>query len=84
MELLGSILLGVGLIAGFICGIWMLILQFQTSIFWGLGCLFIPFVALIWLVMYWEEGKYPFLYSLGAIALIFAGAFLSGDISEFA
>lgn len=83
MEILSIILLVTGLIVGFICGIWMLILQFQTSIFWGLGCLLIPFVALIWLVMYWEEGKYPFLYSLGAIGLIFAGAFFSGDISEF-
>jgi hypothetical protein len=62
----------------------MLILQFQTSIFWGLACIFIPFVALLWLVMYWEDGKYPFLYSLGFAVLIFAGTFMAGDAGMFA
>ncbi len=84
VEIVGNILLGIGFIGAVICALWMLILQFQTSIFWGLACLFIPLVALLWLVMYWEDGKYPFLYSLGFLVLIFAGTFMAGDAAIFA
>lgn len=51
------LILGYGLIiAG---GLWMLIVTFRTSVWWGLGCLFIPFVELVYLVKYWKEARGP-------------------------
>ncbi len=79
MEILGSILMVVGGLGALACGIWMLILQFQSSILWGLACIFVPFVALIWLAIYWEDGKYPFLYALGFYVLLFGGSYMAGQ-----
>ena len=58
---------------------------FQQSIWWGLGYLFVPFVGLFYIVMFWDDVKKPFLYSLACapalmIGMVLAGAF-SGDLS---
>ena len=82
METLGMIIMVIGAIGLFGCSLWMLVLQFQTSILWGLGCIFIPFVALIWLVLNWDEGKMPFLFSLVFGAIMIGGMFMSGDMSN--
>lgn len=70
------VVLGIGLLISIVCGLWMLVLQFQTSILWGLGCLVIPFVSLIWLIMYWDAGKKPFLISLVGVLLTIGGLFM--------
>jgi len=49
---------------GIVCGFWILVNAFRTSILWGLGSLFVPFVSLIYVIAYWEENKKPFLVSL--------------------
>ena len=64
-----TLLLVGGLIA-FVGAIWMLVVAFRTSVLWGLGCLIVPFVSLIFLVLYWSDAKKPFLYQvLGAILM---------------
>jgi len=73
LEIVASFLLIVGIVGVIACGFVFLIRQFQTSILWGLGCLLIPFVSLIWLVMYWQEGKTPFLYSIMFTGIILVG-----------
>jgi len=80
MELLGTALTVIGGIIMFIGGIWMLIEQFRSGILWGLACMFIPFVALIWLILHWQEGRRPFATSLGGMAVFVVGMFLSGEI----
>lgn len=80
MELIGMILQWAGIIGLFVTALWLLILQFQTSIFWGLACIFIPFVSLIWLILHWEDGKMPFLYSLLFAVVFFGGMFMGGNI----
>lgn len=67
----------VGIIIGIIGGIWMLIEQFKTGILWGLGCLFLPFVSLIWLILHWEEGAKPFAITLAGAVLIVVGSMLA-------
>jgi len=50
-------ILGLGL---FVVGtLWMLMLAFRASIWWGLGCLFIPFVQLFYLFSHWKEAGNP-------------------------
>lgn len=80
MELVGNLLIIVGIIAILIGGVWFLIEEFRSGILWLLACIFIPFVSLLWLVTHWEEGKRPFVIStLGAICCII-GAHMNGRL----
>ena len=47
MEILGMILVGIGGITVLVGSIWFLVVTFQESLLWGLGCMFVPFVSLI-------------------------------------
>ena len=63
------ILFGLAGLAGIVACIYsiMFVIQiFSTSgPIWGLASLFIGPVSIIWLVLNWEDGKEPFLKSLG-------------------
>lgn len=76
MDVLGTGLIGFGLIIALVCGLWTLVLQFQTSILWGLACLLLPLVGLLWLVLYWEDGKRPLFVSLIGCAFMLVGLFI--------
>ncbi len=49
--------------------VWIMVLAFQESVAWGLGCLFVPFVSLIFVIQYWQESKRPFLIGLATSVL---------------
>ncbi len=78
METLGIVLLGLGGIGAFLCGLWLLFLQFQSSVIWGIVCVFLPLASLAWIVVYWDEGKQPFLYGVAFALLLLGGSALSG------
>ena len=63
-----------GIIVFIIGGIGTLIAAFKTSILWGLGCLLIAPVSLIFLVLHWDVAKNPFFLQLAGFALIFLGS----------
>jgi hypothetical protein len=66
-------LLILGGILSFVGGIWLLVAAFQTSVWWGLGSLLVPFVSLIFVIMNWQVAKKPFLISVvGTVVLLFA------------
>ena len=52
-------------------GIWLMVLEFRKSIWWGLGGIFLhgP-VTIIFGVMYWSEVRRPFLLWLTAFAVM--------------
>lgn len=77
MEIIGLILLVIGCVISAVAGIWFLVVAFRESVLWGLGCLFIPFASLIFLIMHWSEAKRPFLWSLLAIVPIAIGMLLA-------
>jgi hypothetical protein len=78
METIGWLLVAVGAIAGATGGLWLLVVAFQESVLWGLGCLFIPIVSLIFVIMHWDEAGKLFLISLaGSIAMV-VGAAMTG------
>ncbi len=60
-------LVGLGLMV--IGGLWLLIVAFQTSILWGLGSLFVPFVSLIFVLLNWNVSKAPFITVVIGFAL---------------
>lgn len=57
-------------IVSIICQILILIRAFTTSIWWGLGSLFVPFVSLFFILFNWSEVKTPFLVNLGAVGAV--------------
>ena len=66
-------LLIVGAIISLVGGIWLLVVAFKESVWWGLGSFFLPFVSLIFVVMHWQVAKKPFLISLaGAVLCVIA------------
>ncbi len=78
MAILGLILFVVGLIVALVGGIWFLVVAFQESILWGLGCLLFSPVSLIFLIMHWDEAGKPFLVQLAGIVPMFAGMMIMG------
>ncbi len=66
-----QILVYLGLAIFVIGGIGTLIAAFKTSLLWGLGCLFISPISLIFLIVHWNVAKNPFFLQLvGCILLI--------------
>jgi hypothetical protein len=57
-------------------GVWLLVVQFQTSIGWGIGSLVLPIVGLVFVFMHREVSKKPFLWQVAGIVLM-ALAFLN-------
>ena len=64
--------IGIGLII--FGGIGTLIAAFKTSLLWGLGCLIIAPVSLLFLFMHWDVAKNPFFLQVPGLALAFIGA----------
>lgn len=64
MGVLYLLLCSFGVLFSIIGGIWILVLAFRTSVLWGLGSFFVPFVGLIFVIKHWHEAKAAFLISL--------------------
>ena len=80
MEILAMLLMVAGLIGVFVGWIWFLVVAFQESILWGLGCLIFPIFSLVFVVMHWDKANRPFLLQLASVVPMFAGIFLSGGM----
>jgi hypothetical protein len=78
MGAVGMLFVGIGSIVMLIFGVILLVKAFQTSVLWGLGYLFVPFVALIFVIMHWDDTKKPFLYSLVGFVVCVVGIALGG------
>jgi hypothetical protein len=63
-----------GVILLFIGGIGILIAAFKTSFLWGLGCLLIAPMSLVFLIMHWEDAKNPFFLQIIGIMLVCIGS----------
>ena len=56
MAIIGWSLISIGMGLGLVGGIWLLIVAFKESIWWGLGSLFIPLVSapvIFYLMLVW-------------------------------
>ena len=78
MGTLGLVLFVVGLIISLVGGIWLLVEAFKTSILWGLGSLFVPFVSIVFAIKYWGRAGRPFLISLAGAVLMIIGSAMGG------
>jgi hypothetical protein len=75
---MGMILMILGVILAIVGGIGILIVAFRESVGWGIGCLILPIVSLVFVVMHWEETKKPFLLNLAGTILAVVGGVMSG------
>lgn len=69
-----EVLLYIGLGIFIIGGIGTLIAAFKTSILWGIGCLLIAPVSLLFLIMHWSNAKNPFFLQLIGFGIMFFGS----------
>ena len=72
MEILAYV--GIGIIV--IGGLGFLIAAFKESILWGIGCILLSPVSIVFLVLHWEEAKNPFLLQLVGIGLLLVSTVL--------
>lgn len=49
---------------------------FRAGMFWGLGCVFIPFIPLIFLFVHWNSARKPFVISIFGLLIASAALFL--------
>ncbi len=75
-----EILVYIGLVIVIIGGIGFLIAAFKESVLWGIGCLLISPISLIFLFVHWEEAKNPFLMQLAGIGVIFFALFMGAEV----
>ena len=73
-----------GFVVLLIGAIGFLIAAFKTSLLWGLGCLLLSPISLVFLVLYWQDAKNPFFLQLIGIFIVFLGSmFISpADLSN--
>lgn len=69
----------IGIFILIIGGIGFLIAAFRTSILWGLACLLISPVSIIYLILHWSEAKNPFFLQLAGLAIIIVSGFMGAD-----
>ena len=75
---MGTIMVLIGGLMMLVGGIMLLVAAFQQSVLWGLGCLFVPFVSLIFVIMFWNDAKNAFLIQIAGIGVYVVGAFVIG------
>ena len=74
---MGVLLLIVGLLVMAVGGILLLVKAFQENVLWGLGCIFVPCVSLIFVVMHWQEAKNAFFMQLAGVVLVILAVVMS-------
>ncbi|KAA3647719.1 MAG: hypothetical protein DWQ07_01680 [Chloroflexi bacterium] len=69
---IGIIAIGIGTILSTVGSIWLLILAFREGTMWGLAAMFVPFVMLVFVIMYFGETWQPMVINLlgGVIATL--------------
>ena len=70
----------IGVLVILIGGIGFLIAAFRTSIIWGLACLIISPVSIIYLILYWPEAKNPFFIQLAGLAILLVAGFMGSEM----
>ena len=67
----------IGLAIFIIGGIGFLIAAFKNSILWGLGCLLLYPVSIIFLILNWNDAKNPFFLQLFCAGIMLLGTMFS-------
>lgn len=74
-----EILAYIGIFIVIIGGVGFLIAAFKTSIIWGLACLLVSPVSIIYLILHWSEAKNPFFLQLAGLVIILLSGFIGAE-----
>ena len=77
MEIVSMFLVIVGVVMALVGTILFLIESFRASVWWGLACLLLLPVQLIFLIRDWEAAKNPFLIQMLGIFCVLVSAILA-------
>lgn len=65
-----AILVPIGILVMLVGSIWFLGVAFSESAVWGIACMLIPFVSILFVFSYWDDAKKPFGLSLLGLLLV--------------
>ncbi len=68
----------VGVVLLVLGSLWLLAVAFNESIWWGLGCIIVPFVSMLFIVSHFKECAKPILLQLAGLALMLVVPVLTG------
>ena len=57
-------------------GIWLIIVAFQENVGWGIACVFVPFLSVVFAITHWTKSKVPFAIHWGGLAVLVAEALI--------
>ncbi len=77
MELLTYIGIGIFIIGG----IGFLIAAFKVSVWWGIACILVSPVSIVFLFMEWSEAKNPFFLQLFGLSIVVVASIFSGGLN---
>lgn len=78
----GEMLFLGGLVAMIVAQLWFIVLAFKQHWAWGLGCLFVPFISLVFLIVHFSKAWKPLI--LGFVGLgITVVATIQGGVPEW-
>jgi hypothetical protein len=73
----GTALFLIGLLVSLVGWVMVISHAFRESVLWGLGCIFVPFVYLIFAITHWEDSKKGFLIGIGGAAIVLLGVLMT-------
>ncbi len=79
LTLLATALVLVGLLLVLFGALSFLFAAFREGVLWGLGVLFLPPLALVFLVVHWRHAKPGFVLKLWGLGILLAGILLAGN-----
>jgi hypothetical protein len=78
----GPAIFVLGLVVSLVGSLMVIWRAFRESVLWGLGCLFVPFVYLIFVIQHWQDTKKGFLIGIGGSVIAFASIALTPPIHK--
>lgn len=75
MQTLGMVAIIIGYVVCLVGSIWLLVEAFKQSILWGIGCLLLAPVTIIFMIVHWPVAKRPFFLWLKGLAVVLIAVF---------
>jgi hypothetical protein len=61
----------------FLGGLWIIVLAWQKGILWGLGCLLVPVIQLVYVALNWKQAKSAFFLLVAGLVALLVSAVIS-------
>jgi hypothetical protein len=79
LTLVGTALVLVGLLLMILGVLGFILAAFRESLLWGLGVIFVPPLALVFLIVHWRRVKPAVIIKLWGLVLVMLGAWIADN-----